>query len=192
MKQILLILAAVVLVGCGKEAKEKAADDSWMDGAPEIYNPKFKQCVHCAEKDIIISAKTCKHCGKDPDWLDSSEGNTRWGNKIRKEELYERNEKRLESIEKRNEWIKANRPTATGGNNSETESDSSDNNSETESDNSWPLPAGWLWPLVAVGASVAVFSAGEKEGEGEGCVYLIFIVGAVAFLLLFFRFCAPT
>ena len=51
MKQILVMMAAVVLVGCGKK-------DEW---------PEFKTCERCKETDIKYWADVCKHCGKDPD-----------------------------------------------------------------------------------------------------------------------------
>ena len=51
MKQILVMMAALVLMGCGKK-------DEW---------PEFKTCERCKETDIKYWADVCKHCGKDPD-----------------------------------------------------------------------------------------------------------------------------
>ena len=47
MKQILLMIAVVMLVGCG-ESKEEA-----------------EACYHCKES-IKVGALVCRYCGKDP------------------------------------------------------------------------------------------------------------------------------
>jgi Leucine-rich repeat (LRR) protein len=61
MKQTLLILMAVAMVGCGKK-------DEW---------PEFKTCERCMEMDIKYWADVCKHCGKDPDGLNGAERRAR-------------------------------------------------------------------------------------------------------------------
>ena len=53
MKQILLIIAVVALVGCG--------------------GGETKTCIYCKEPDIQYLAEICKHCGKDPDGPNGSE-----------------------------------------------------------------------------------------------------------------------